>query len=51
MQHGNFTYAIVDENNTTVIGSTAPEGMLTLSTCYPFGNIGNAPNRSEKKGG
>jgi len=50
MQHGTFTYAvvdteIVDENDTTVIRSTAPEEMLTLSTCYPFRYIGNAPQR------
>lgn len=50
MEHGTFTYAvvdteIVDENDTTVIRSTAPEEMLTLSTCYPFGYIGNAPKR------
>lgn len=50
MQHGTFTYAvvdteIVDANDTTVIHSTAPEEMLTLSTCYPFRYIGNAPQR------
>ena len=50
MQHGTFTYAvvdteIVDANDTTVIRSTAPEEMLTLSTCYPFRYIGNAPKR------
>lgn len=50
MQHGTFTYAvvdteIVDANDTTVIRSTAPEEMLTLSTCYPFRYIGNAPQR------
>ncbi|WP_373866386.1 class D sortase [Sporosarcina luteola] len=50
MEHGTFAYAIVDteivdENDKTVIHSTAPEEMLTLSTCYPFGYIGNAPQR------
>lgn len=50
MQHGTFTYTIVDTeivdaNDTTVIRSTAPEEMLTLSTCYPFRYIGNAPER------
>lgn len=50
MAHGIFTYSIVDteivdENDTTVIRSTAPEEMLTLSTCYPFSYIGNAPQR------
>lgn len=50
MQHGTFTYAIksteiVDENDRTVIHSTAPDEVLTLSTCYPFNYIGNAPKR------
>lgn len=50
MQHGTFTYTIVDteivdENDTTVIRSTAPDEILTLSTCYPFRYIGNAPKR------
>lgn len=50
MQHGTFTYTIVDTeivdaNDKTVIRSTAPEEMLTLSTCYPFRYIGNAPKR------
>ncbi len=50
MQHGTFTYAvvdteIVDENDTTVMSSTVQEEMLILSTCYPFRYIGNAPQR------
>ncbi|QTD43518.1 class D sortase [Sporosarcina sp. Te-1] len=50
MAHGTFTYAIVDteiveEDDQTVIRSTAPEELLTLSTCYPFRYIGNAPQR------
>ncbi|GKV57387.1 hypothetical protein NCCP2222_33340 [Sporosarcina sp. NCCP-2222] len=50
MAHGTFTYAIVDtkiveQNDETVIRSTAPEELLTLSTCYPFRYIGNAPQR------
>jgi sortase A len=50
MQHGTFTYVvvgteIVDEGDTTVIRSTAPDEMLTLTTCYPFRYIGNAPKR------
>ncbi|MCG3088284.1 class D sortase [Sporosarcina cyprini] len=50
MAHGTFTYAIVgteivEENDETVIRSTAPEELLTLSTCYPFRYIGNAPQR------
>ncbi|MDW0113119.1 class D sortase [Sporosarcina saromensis] len=50
MAHGTFTYSItgteiVDEDDTTIIRSTAPEEILTLSTCYPFTYIGNAPQR------
>ena len=50
MQHGTFAYAVVDteivnERDTTVIHSTAPGEVLTLSTCFPFGYIGNAPKR------
>ncbi|MDY0393888.1 class D sortase [Virgibacillus halophilus] len=50
MGHGTFTYAITDteiveENDQTVIHSTAPDEVLTLSTCYPFHYIGNAPKR------
>ena len=50
MQHGSFTYevrdtTIVDENDTSIIHSTAPNEMLILSTCYPFRYIGNAPQR------
>ncbi|MBO1914107.1 sortase, partial [Microvirga sp. 3-52] len=29
----------------TVIRSTAPDEILTLSTCYPFSYIGSAPDR------
>lgn len=50
MQHGSFTYTvtdttIVDEKDTSIIHSTAPNEMLILSTCYPFRYIGNAPER------
>lgn len=46
---GSFTYKvsairIVDKNDRTVIVPT-PEATLTLSTCYPFTYIGNAPKR------
>ena len=46
---GNFTYKvsrfrIVDENDRTVIVPTKT-AVLTLSTCYPFFYIGNAPKR------
>lgn len=48
--YGDFTYEIVDTfivdaNDRTVIKSTAPKEVLTLTTCYPFSYIGNAPER------
>lgn len=50
MQYGSFTYVVIDQDivdadDRTVIRSTAPEEILTLSTCYPFRYIGNAPQR------
>ncbi len=50
MPYGSFTYEmvdyeIVDADDTTVIRSTAPDEILTLSTCYPFSYIGPAPDR------
>lgn len=50
MQHGTFTYVvteteIVDQDDTTVIRSTAPDELLTLSTCYPFVYVGNTSKR------
>ncbi|MBG9449545.1 sortase [Cytobacillus firmus] len=50
MPYGEFTYAItdskiVDADDTTVIRSTAPNEILTVSTCYPFSYVGNAPSR------
>ncbi|GAF64567.1 class D sortase [Alkalihalobacillus trypoxylicola] len=50
MPYGTFTYEmydseIVPEDDTTVIRSTAPDEILTLSTCYPFNFIGPAPDR------
>ena len=46
---GNFTYKIfafriVEADDRTVIVPT-PTAVLTLSTCYPFRYIGNAPKR------
>ena len=46
---GLFTYEvtgtrIVDKDDRTVIVPTE-EAVLTLTTCYPFGHIGNAPER------
>jgi len=48
-QAGEFTYEvvrlrIVEADDRTVIVPT-PAAMLTLSTCYPFRYIGNAPKR------
>lgn len=46
---GNYTYVvtgtrIVDKNDKTVI-VPSDHGILTLTTCYPFRFIGNAPQR------
>ena len=48
--YGDFSYEItdteiVDADDRTVIASTAPDEVLTLTTCYPFSYIGNAPDR------
>lgn len=50
LPYGSFDYEmvsskIVDANDTTIIRSTAPDEELVISTCYPFGYIGNAPDR------
>lgn len=50
MPYGDFYYEIigsqiVDADDTTVIRSTAPDEILTVSTCYPFYFIGDAPDR------
>ncbi|WP_066172765.1 class D sortase [Bacillus marinisedimentorum] len=50
METGSFRYRIdeteiVGADDTSVIRSTAPDEVLTVSTCYPFGYIGNAPDR------
>ncbi|MGN7177760.1 class D sortase [Cytobacillus sp. SAFR-174] len=50
MPYGEYRYEIteteiVDADDTTVINSTAPQEILTVSTCYPFSYVGNAPNR------
>jgi sortase A len=37
---------IVPADDTTVIRSTAPDEILTVTTCYPFHYIGNAPKRT-----
>lgn len=50
MDYGTYTYRIadteiVDADDRTVIRSTAPDELLTLSTCYPFTYVGSAPDR------
>lgn len=50
LPYGEFSYEIyetfiVDADDTTVIRSTAPNEVLTVSTCYPFNFVGNAPER------
>ena len=50
LPYGEFTYEIyetfiVDADDTTVIKSTAPDEVLTVTTCYPFYFIGDAPER------
>ncbi|MCC3356934.1 class D sortase [Bacillus sp. REN16] len=50
LEYGDFTYEIVDTkivdaDDRTIIKSTAPNEELIVTTCYPFGYIGNAPHR------
>lgn len=50
LPYGTFEYEIYDTeivsaDDTTVIRSTAPDEILTVTTCYPFYYIGNAPER------
>ena len=50
LAYGRFDYEmvdakIVDADDRTVIGSTAPDEELIVSTCYPFGYVGSAPDR------
>jgi sortase A len=50
MPYGKFTYIIketfvVEADDRTVIRSSAPIEKLTITTCYPFNFIGNAPQR------
>ncbi len=50
LPYGDFTYEIyetfiVGADDTTVIGSTSPDEVLTVTTCYPFQFVGNAPDR------
>lgn len=50
MENGTFIYEIQDHeivsaDNRTVIDPNREEEYLTVSTCYPFSYIGNAPDR------
>jgi sortase A len=50
MEYGTFTYKIehteiVDADDRSIITSTATKEVLTVTTCFPFGYIGNAPDR------
>ena len=50
MPYGDFEYEIyetfiVDADDRTVIQSTAPDEVLTVTTCYPFNFVGSAPDR------
>jgi sortase A len=48
--YGSYSYEItdtkiVDADDRTIIVPTAPDEVLTLSTCYPFNFVGSAPDR------
>ncbi len=50
MPYGDFSYEIVetkivDADDLTIIVPTAPDEVLTVSTCYPFTFVGSAPDR------
>ncbi|MDY0408945.1 class D sortase [Virgibacillus soli] len=50
LAYGDFSYEIVDTkvvsaDDRTVIVPTAPDEVLTVTTCYPFSYIGSAPDR------
>jgi sortase A len=50
LPYGYFTYKIVDtqivdSNDRTIITLQKEEEILTLTTCYPFSFVGNAPQR------
>lgn len=50
MPYGEFSYEItefeiVDADDRTVIVPTAPDEVLTVTTCYPFNYVGSAPDR------
>lgn len=50
LEYGDFSYEIVetqivDADDRTIIVPTAPDEVLTVTTCYPFSFIGSAPDR------
>ena len=50
MEYGERSYEIVetqivDADDRTIIVPTAPDEVLTVTTCYPFSFIGSAPDR------
>lgn len=50
LPYGEFSYQIydtkiVDADDRTIIKSTAPDEILTVTTCYPFSYLGDAPER------
>jgi sortase A len=50
LPYGTFRYKmdyakIVKADDTSIIGSTKPNEVLNLSTCYPFRYVGSAPDR------
>jgi sortase A len=50
LPYGEFTYKIegtkiVKADDLTVIKPTAPDEVLTVTTCYPFRYVGDAPDR------
>lgn len=50
LPYGNFSYQIestkiVAADDLTVIQPTAPDEVLTVTTCYPFSYVGDAPDR------
>lgn len=50
MEYGDISYEIVDTkivdaDDRTIIVPTAPDEVLTVTTCYPFSFIGSAPDR------
>lgn len=50
LEYGDFAYEIVetkivDAEDRSIIVPTAPDEILTVTTCYPFSYVGSAPDR------